>query len=181
MAKFKYKKFAILLTTYILALIIFRGPIAEVVKSGVLQLNYFGAFVAGIMFAYSFTAGFATAIFLVLGGENNFWLTGLIGGLGALTGDFIIFKMMRGAFKDELKKMGQEKIFQIFANNKKVATLTRKYILPIVGALVIASPLPDEIGVTMLASDRLINSRIFSILSYALNTAGIFVILFIGK
>ena len=49
-----------------------------------------------------------------------------------------------------------------------------------VAGFIIASPLPDEIGVTMIAASKSISAKVFSVISYVLNTAGIFVILMIG-
>jgi len=51
----------------------------------------------------------------------------------------------------------------------------------IFAGFVIASPLPDEIGVSLLAGTTKISTRTFAILSYFLNTAGIFIVLLAGK
>jgi len=45
--------------------------------------------------------------------------------------------------------------------------------------ILIASPLPDEAGVIMLAGLTKIKSNVFAILSFSLNTAGILILLLI--
>lgn len=179
--KIKYPKFLLLLITYVLTAFVFGGFLDGELKNTILNLNYLGALIAGIMFTYSFTAGIATAIFLIIGRENNLILSGLIGGLGALLGDLAIFKMLRGYFKDEISKLGQEKIIRSFSHNARMRAILKNYMLPILGAIVIASPLPDELGVSILAADKIVKTKFFSAMSYLLNTAGIFVILLIGR
>jgi hypothetical protein len=49
------------------------------------------------------------------------------------------------------------------------------WLAPVVGALVIASPLPDELGITLLGIARLRNWQ-FVVLSFIFNFAGIFAI-----
>ena len=111
--------------------------------------------------------------------ENPTVVFGLIGGLGALVGDLFIFNFLRHSFADEISKFRKEKI--VLYINRKVPNLFKKYLVPVFAGFIIASPLPDEIGVALLAASRTISTKIFSLLSYALNTAGIFVILVIGN
>ena len=103
----------------------------------------------------------------------------MIAGFGALIADLVIFKFIRSSFKEEVDKLSQEKIVQNINNH--VPNSLKRYLLPVFAGFIIASPLPDEIGVTLLAAVKPISIKIFSILSYVLNTAGIFVILIIGN
>lgn len=176
--KLKYPKFLLLILTLIPAYILFNGRNFLLLHHALLSMGYFGAFLAGTLFVYGFTAAIATAILLILASEQNILLTGLIAGLGALAGDLLIFKFIRFTFADEIKKISREKAIN-FINNKISKTL-KKYFFPILAGFIILSPLPDEIGVSLLAASTTISTKWFSILSYLLNTAGIFVILIIG-
>ena len=142
-------------------------------------MGYFGTFLAGILFAYGFTAAPATTILLILAKEQNIFLAGFIGGFGALIGDLIIFNFIRYSLADEIKRLSKERI--VLYVNHKTPNLFKKYLIPVIAGFVIASPLPDEIGVSLLAASRTISIKIFSVISYLLNTVGIFVILFIGQ
>lgn len=177
--KIKYPKFILLIIVFLFTYLVFANIGNEFLYSPLLALGYFGIFLAGILYAYGFTAGVATALLLILSKENNIFLAALIGGFGALLGDFVIFKFIRSSFKDELNKLGKEKIFSSLIK-KSWFKYVKKYFIPAVGIVAISSPLPDEIGVTLLASSKIITSRIFPFISYILNTAGICVILLIG-
>ena len=177
--KFKYPKFLILIFTFFLAYFIFKSSDFTNFRDFFFSLSYFGTFISGMMFSYGFTAAPATALLLLLAKHQNILLAGFIGGFGALIADLLIFKFIRTSFKDEIDEIEHEKIIKWI--EKRVPHLIKKYIVPVIAGFIIASPLPDEIGVVLLAASTKISMRIFSLLSYILNTAGIFVILAIGN
>ena len=51
-----------------------------------------------------------------------------------------------------------------------------KYLMLGFAGLIIASPLPDELGITILATSRNISELTFIALSFVLNTLGIFIV-----
>ena len=55
-----------------------------------------------------------------------------------------------------------------------------KWLIPFMGALVVASPLPDEIGLAMMGFSK-IRTSLFIPISFLLNFLGILVIGFIAK
>lgn len=175
----KYPKFLLLFITFLIAYLLFYGKEYLPFSNFITSLGYSGIFVAGMLFTYGFTAAPATAVFLMLAQSQNIYLASLIGGLGALVGDLFIFSFIRLSFQDEIKKLSRERIVRFF--NGRLRGKLKEYFLPVVAGFVIASPLPDEIAVTMLAASKVISTKIFSAISYTLNTIGIFVILYIGK
>ena len=175
----KYPKFLLLFLTFIIAYLLFYERTYQPFHDFVISLGYGGIFIAGALFAYGFTAAPATAIFLILAKEQNILLAGFIGGFGALIGDLIIFNFIRYSFADEIKRLSKEKA--VLYINHKTPNIFKKYLLPVVAGFIIASPLPDEIGVSLMAASGNISMKIFSIVSYMLNTAGILIILFIGN
>lgn len=175
----KYPKFLLLFITFLIAYLLFNGRTNPEFHAFIASLGLFGTFLTGILFTYGFTAAPATVIFLILAKEQNILLAGLIGGLGALLGDLFIFNFIRYSFKDEVRKLYREKVVMYI--NHKTPNLLKRYLLPVVAGFIIASPLPDEIGVTMLAASKSISAKVFSVISYVLNTAGIFALLAIGN
>ena len=175
----KYPKFLLLFITFIVAYLLFYERTYPPFHDFIISMGYFGTFLAGALFAYGFTAAPATAILLILAKEQNIFLAGLIGGFGALVGDLIIFRFVRYSLADEIAKLSKEKITLYISH--KTPNLFKKYLIPVIAGFVIASPLPDEIGISMLAVTKNISMKIFSVISYMLNTAGIFVILAIGN
>jgi uncharacterized membrane protein YdjX (TVP38/TMEM64 family) len=177
--RLRYPKFILLALTFVIAYLILEISDLTELRNFVASLGYFGAFISGIMYSYSFTAAPATAILLILAANKNIILTGIVAGIGALLADIIIFRFIRHSFADEIERLSKESFFKKIA--QRLPRAVDKYIVPVIAGIIIASPLPDEIGVSMLASCRIISVRIFMLLSYVLNTAGIFVVLIIGS
>jgi hypothetical protein len=176
--RLRYPKFILLALTFVIAYLILQIGDLSSFRNFVTSLGYFGAFIAGIMYAYSFTAAPGTAILILLAAKQNILITGIVAGIGALLGDLVIFKFLKHSFADEIERLSKESFFRKIA--EKLPRIVDKYIVPVIAGIIIASPLPDEIGVSMLACCRIISVRVFMILSYVLNTAGIFVVLIIG-
>lgn len=179
LSELKYPKFLFLILTFVIAYLIFQDRTSLPLHNTLLSLGYIGTFLAGIFFAYGFTAALATILLLILAKEQNIFLAGIIAGFGALVGDLLIFKFIRHSFTNEIKKLSKEKALTYLDN--KIPKLFKKYFIAVLAAFIIASPLPDEIGVTLLASTTKISTKMFSVLSGILNTAGIFIILIIGN
>jgi uncharacterized membrane protein YdjX (TVP38/TMEM64 family) len=167
----------------VFAIIIFyQGKNYEPFNNFLVSLGYLGTFLSGIFYAYGFTASSATAVLLVLAKKQNLALAVLIGGLGAVISDFMIFKFVRHSFLDEINQLKEEKIMKkISKKGKKAFGKYYQYIFPAIAGFLVASPLPTEIGVTMFASIKKISTKNFMILAYLLHSFGIFVILTIGN
>lgn len=178
MKMLKYPKFTVLALTFIAAYVMFSARSLEPFHESLLSLGYLGTFIAGVFYAYGFTGAPAAAVLLILAQEQNVLIAGFIAGLGALLADISIFNLIRHSFRDEIDMLAKERAMA--GISRRVPVFVRKHIVTFLAFFFIASPLPDEIGVSMLACEKWISARKFSILCYALNTAGIFVILAIG-
>jgi len=177
--KIKYPKFLLLFLTFLLAYALLFGRDLLFLRSFLSGLGLIGSFFSGILFVYGFTAAPATAIMLLLAKQQNIFLAGVIGGLGALCGDLLIFGFIRHSFNDEIEKLSKEKFF--LQLGKRAHLKAKKYLVLVIAAVIIASPLPDEIGISLLATTTKIPAKTFSIISFCLNTLGIFLILLIGQ
>ncbi len=175
---FRYKKIFLLLLSIIIAYLIFsNSKIADYVSS-LNSFGYLGVFIAGLFFAFGFTSPISAGFFITLNPEN-LWLAGILGGLGALIGDMIIFKFIRFSFMDEFQRLKKTSII------KKVSMLIDKtlnhkikvYFIYAFAGIFIASPLPDEAAIIMLAGLTKIKSNILAIISFVMNTAGILILL----
>jgi uncharacterized membrane protein YdjX (TVP38/TMEM64 family) len=173
----KYPKLSLLFVICLLTILLARGDNFIFLQNFLARFGLFGAFVAGIFYAYGFTAPPATAALLALAQQQNIILAGLLAGFGALFGDLLIFNFVRHTFKKETEKLAEEKILHHFHH---LPLWLKKHLALIIGCLLIASPLSDEIGVAVLALSE-IDRKNFSFLSFFLNTLGIFIILLIGR
>ena len=73
-------------------------------------------------------------------------------------------------------------LVEFFGGDKVMHLVHTKYFswtLPILGAIIIASPLPDEMGVGLMGISKLKTSK-FILLSFILNAIGIFLIITAG-
>jgi len=174
----KYPRLLLLTFTFIAAYFIFAGREFPQFYAFLIGLGYFGTFLAGLLYTYSFTAGPSTAILLILSMEQNIFLATFVAGFGALISDLFIFKFVRSSLTDEIEQLSQAKILRHFS---KSPVSLKTYFFPILAGFIIASPLPDEIGVSLLGACTRMSTKIFSLLSYSLNAMGIFVIFLIGK
>ena len=176
--KLKYPKLTLLILAFILTYFLFSLGFLDPILSALVSLGLFGAFIVGFFYAYSFTAGTATLMLITLAKSENILFAGLMAGLGALIGDIIIFLFVRHSFVDEINKLAAEKPFQILRKN--TPHIVQKYVLPVLSSLIIASPLPTEIGVALLASMKKVSAKKFTLIAYLLHTTGILIILTIG-
>ncbi|MBI2590893.1 MAG: hypothetical protein HYW33_03385 [Candidatus Blackburnbacteria bacterium] len=98
------------------------------------------------------------------------WEVALAAGLGAVVSDFFIFKFVKNNLVREVQPLyntlGGKGI------NHVLHTRYFSWTLPFVGALIIASPLPDEIGVSLMGLSKM-KAWQFLAISFALNALGI--------
>jgi uncharacterized membrane protein YdjX (TVP38/TMEM64 family) len=181
--KFRYPKLFLLLLTIFFAVIFFyEGNNYAPLHDFLISLKYLGIFLGGVFYAFGFTAAPATAVLLVLAKEQSIILAMLIGGFGALLSDLFIFMFIRYSFMDEIKELKKEKITKsINKEGKSLFGHYYKHIFPALAGFLIASPLPTEIGVSMMASMKKISIKKFIIIAYLLHSLGILIILLIGN
>lgn len=181
--KLKYPKLLLLIFTVIIAIKIFYegknyAPFHELLVS----TGYIGTFVSGIFYAFGFTSSPATAVLLILAKEQNLLISLLTAGFGALLSDALIFLFVRFTFMDEIEKLQKEKIMKNIRKDEKIIFgHYYKYIFPTIAGFLIASPLPTEIGVSMMATLKKMSFVKFLLITYLLHTIGIFIILVVGN
>ncbi len=137
------------------------------------ELGYLGAFFAGILFVSIFTVATGAVILLVLAESLSPIEIGIIAGLGAVVGDFIIFRFIKDNLLEEVTP-----IYNRFGGNHISHVLHTKYFswtLPVIGAIIIASPFPDEIGVSLMGISKMKTYQ-FLLTSFLLNAIGIFLV-----
>ena len=174
----KYPKLTLLALTFLLAYILFKSHREWAFLSIMSTWGLPGAFLLGMFYAYGFTSAPATALLLLTAKQYPILVAGFLGGLGALVGDLVIFSVVRASFADEFYMLSRERLVK--AGTQLVPKKVRKFLLPILAGVIISSPLPDEIGVTLLAASTNISTKWFSLISFVLNSTGIIIILRIG-
>ncbi|OHA00963.1 MAG: hypothetical protein A3C12_02685 [Candidatus Sungbacteria bacterium RIFCSPHIGHO2_02_FULL_49_20] len=131
------------------------------------------SFVAGMFFTSIFTTVFATVVFAEIAQDNSLVLTAVFGGLGAFVGDYIIFRFVRDTLLEDIRGLLQISHADRFAEIFRLQLF--RFLAPFFGAVIIASPLPDELGVALLGLSE-ISTKKFAVFSFLLNATGIVII-----
>ena len=167
----------VILSVFIAIILVKTGVLKELITS-TQEVRFIGSFIAGIFFVSVFTVAPATVALGEIAQSNSVITVAIIGGLGALIGDLIIFRFVKDRvfqhFSYLIRISKSERLFSIF----KLRLF--RWVIPFMGALIIASPLPDEIGIAMLGLSKMKNSY-FILLSFVLNSAGILIVGLIAK
>lgn len=171
--RWKYPYLTGILISVLIAIILGQNETFKNWLLGLGSLEYIGALFAGMLFVSSFTAAISIAVIAIMAENINPVALGLIGGVGAVMGDYLIFKLVRGNIQQELTMLvGKEGTLHV------KAVLHSKYIawmLPIIGVFIIASPLPDEMGVSLLGISKISEAK-FILISYVSNAIGILMV-----
>ncbi len=125
-----------------------------------------GFFLVGLLYAPSLTAPLATILIRDAGAAANPWVIGLVGGIGAGAFDLAVFPFSR--------RSAEQGVFQKF-RERLLGRPAISWTLAFVGAVIIASPLPDELGSGLLGLSH-IPAKVFLPFSILLNAIGIGII-----
>lgn len=174
----QYKNLTILGIGLIVALILSKNEDFQSFLLNLGNLGYLGAFIAGCLFVSVFTVATSAVVLLVLSEKLSPLTIGLLAGLGAVLGDYLIFRYIKDNLISEIRpiynNLGGSYIKRVF----KVTFKTKYFgwLLPIIGAIIVASPLPDEVGISMIGFSGNLKTYQFLLVSFILNAIGIFII-----
>lgn len=173
--KWRYKNLTIAALGFLMGLFFLRFEAFHNFLIQLGNLGYIGAFIAGIFFVSTFSVATSAVVLLVLAEFLSPIEIGLVAGLGAVVGDMLIFRFVKDNLVDEIEDVYNH-IDKEHHLQKLFHTKYFNWMLPVIGSAIIASPLPDEIGVSLIGISKMNNFKFF-LLSYILNSVGIFLII----
>lgn len=170
----------------ILLLVVGIGFAVYITKTGIVgefvtsfgAASWMGIVLAGIFFTSVFTTPASIALLSEFAHTTPLPMLAILGGMGAVLGDCIIFFFVKDRVSEDFNYLFSKSKESRFSHIFKRRLF--RFFIPFLGALIIASPLPDEIGITMLGMAK-IRSRIFFLVSFIMNTIGILIIGLIAK
>jgi hypothetical protein len=177
--KIKYPKLSLFIISVILVYALFSGLANKPLHDALLLTGYFGTFLAGLLYPFALTSAAGTGILLILAKEQNLLFAVVVAGIGALISDIFLFLFVTYSFNDELQKLSNEKIVRTV--NGWIPASIRVYLLATFAGLLIASPLPTEIGILLMTSIKSMSFKKFISIIFVLHTSAIFIILLIGN
>lgn len=134
------------------------------------EQSYIGSFIAGILFTSVFTIAPATVALVELVKISQPVMVAFWGALGAVLGDLLLFLFVRDVFGRDLKRFLRAKVH--FDVTSFFHHGFMKWLAPLTGAIIIASPLPDELGLAILGLSGM-SLWIFLPLTFFFNFLGI--------
>ncbi|MFA6608302.1 MAG: hypothetical protein WCT07_00075 [Candidatus Paceibacterota bacterium] len=171
--KWRYQNTTLLLISLVALFLFLDIEIVHTFIQKIETYGYLGAFITGIFFVSTFTVAPASIVLFHLSQDLNQLLVALCTGLGAVVGDFLIFKILKDNIFEEIKpllnNLGGSHVYAL------MHTPYFAWFMPVFGAIIVASPLPDEIGIGMMGLSK-IKSWQFLGVSFVLNATGIFLI-----
>lgn len=164
----------IVILSIVVAIVLVQTQILATLLSSAQEYKLFGSFFAGMFF----TSIFTTAPSIVALGEiaqmQSVVHVAFFGALGALVGDLIIFKFIKDRLSEHLMEIMKHQVAGTKFKFRHHLTFYR-YLTFLVGGIIIASPLPDEIGIGLLGLSKM-NMKLFVTVAFLGNFIGILLI-----
>jgi len=167
----RYKHLTFFAISIIFAIFISRQELFHTFLLNLENWGYIGVFIGGFLFVSTFTAATGAVILIILSEKLSGIEMAAIAGLGGMIGDFTIFRFIKDGLLSEIipiyKRLGGGRLTRV------LHTKYFRWILRIIGAIIIASPFPDELGVSLMGISK-IKTYQFLILVFVLDSVGIF-------
>src|SRR3989344_4987292 len=164
------RDFGMVILSVLVSFILVKTGVLEDIFASTQELKFIGSFVAGMFFVSIFTAAPAIVVLAEVVKSNPILEVAFMGGVGALVGDLIIFRFVKDRvtrdFMYLVKKSKSERLKSIFRLK------LFRWLMSFIGALIVASPFPDEIGLAMMGISKM-KTSLFIPLSFLLNFSGI--------
>ena len=165
---------AVIVLSVLVAVLLVRTEVLANLLASAGDMEVFGAFIAGIFFTSIFTTAPAIAALGEISIIHGIFYTAFFGAVGSVLGDLIIFRLVRDRFSEHVSEiMTHQSVWRRFHLLFKRRFF--RWFTFFVGGFILASPLPDELGIAVLGFSKM-RVKYFALLSFAFNFLGILAI-----
>lgn len=170
---YRYKGLTLIFISILLTIFLSKNDLLNQTIFNVSQIPILGSFIAGILYVSASTAPFG--VFLLLGLSKTLPAIeiAIFAGLGGAVADFVLFRFFRGDIIGEItpiyNRLGGQHLTKLMHHR------LLKWSLPVIGAFIIASPFPDEVGIVLMGLTKIKNYQ-FVLLSLFLDISGVFLL-----
>lgn len=164
------------LISLVIGIFILRSPTVHEAITHIGNFGIIGAFFAGIFFVMSFTVIPSAAVLLTLSESMHPLVLSFFAGAGGVCGDYLLMRYLRTETDELLQQVHERNHFSI---ERVLKSRLLHWLGPVIGALVIASPFPDELGITLLGITKL-ETKKFILLTFVLDVLAVFLIITVG-
>ncbi len=181
-SKIQYPKLLLFALCILLAYVLTRMHSFEFLAESLNHQGYFAAFLGGCLFSYGFTTPFAIALFIEVADTVQIPQAALLAASGALLSDFLIFSWVKFSMEDEFQRISLTRGLRWIKTRvtQHLRPRFQKYLALALAGIIIGSPLPDEIGVSLLSGFGSIDKKLLAVASYTCNFLGITTILLLA-
>lgn len=170
---YKYKGLTLVFTSILLTIFLSKYNFLNEGLFNLKHTPFLGSFIAGILYVSASTAALGILMLSDLAKRLSPIEIAIIAGLGGAVADFTLFRFFKGYLISEItpiyNKLGGKHLTQLMHHKYF------RWSLPIVGAIIIASPFPDELGISLMGLSK-IKTYQFVLLSLALDITGVFLL-----
>lgn len=170
---YKYKGLTLIFISILLTIFSSKYNFLNDILFSLQHTPFLGSFIAGILYVSASTAVLGMLILSDLAKTLSPIEIAIIAGLGGTVADFTLFRFFRDDLIHEITP-----IYNRLGGKRLTNLMQNKYLrwsLPVVGAIIIASPFPDELGISLMGLTR-IKTYQFVILSLILDVSGVFLL-----
>lgn len=170
---------AIIVLSIVIAFIMVRTELFSEFLLKTSSFKIIGSLIAGLFFTSVFTTAPAVVTLGEIAKHNSLFETALFGAIGALLGDLIIFRFIRDRLSDHFMELMKHERWW-----KRVRMVFKlkyfRWITFLIGGIILASPFPDELGITILGFTK-VKTKHFIPISFLFNFLGILCIGLIAR
>ncbi|MDP2695705.1 MAG: hypothetical protein Q8O87_00440 [bacterium] len=171
--KHLYRNLVILTVGVLIAIFLVRLGIDDAIISASGRVQILANFLAGMFFTSVLTVGTAAVVLGELALDVGLVQLAFVGALGAIIGDLILFSFIRDRIADDFAALIHQQRYRGLRHILHLALWHR--LLPVLGFILVASPLPDEIGLAMMGISK-IKTHHLIFLSFFANFFGILIV-----
>ncbi len=169
-----FQDIAIVALSVILALIMVKTKLLSGFLTSFSGFESLGSLIAGLFFTSIFTTAPAIVTLGEIARYGSVLNTAFFGAIGAVLGDMVIFHFVRDRLSDHFMELMKHERWW-----KRVHTVFKlryfRWFTFLLGGIILASPFPDELGISLLGMTKMKTSRFVQI-SFIFNFIGILII-----
>ncbi|MBI2612625.1 hypothetical protein HYW59_02320 [Candidatus Kaiserbacteria bacterium] len=155
----------------LVALMLAKTHVLTKLFTSTTELELLGTFMAGMFFTSIFTTAPAMATLGEIALTQSIFLTAFVGALGSVVGDLLIFRFVRDRMAADIIELLREE--GVLRRARKLFKFRHyRSLTLLLGGLILASPLPDELAIALLGFSNM-STRYFAYLSFVFNFFGI--------
>lgn len=176
--RYEYKHATLAILAIVLFVLLLDSVVFTTIFAFLESLGYIGGFIAGFLSVSFFTAAPAVVLMVDLSTKlEPYWLALMIA-FGSTVGDWLALKFYDEKVFQELrplfKKMRMPSLIRVMRHR------FTSWILFLAGAFIIATPIPDEIGLSLMGISKF-RKRYILFICFLLNTVGALTLILVAR